>query len=63
MSDFFIDCLSKKDTSSINIILDQIGQSTISFGYEILLYIVQNFNPTTQKIFDNIFKEAIRSEN
>ena len=58
MSGFFEQCQSIGDRSSIQLILAEIGVSTIDFGQLILLYAIENFDEFIQKIFDNLFKEA-----
>ena len=58
MSGFFLECQKIGDRSSILLILDQIGISSIDFGFDILLYAIENFEPAIEKIFFNLFKEA-----
>lgn len=58
MSGFFDECQKIGDKSSIALILDQIGEGTIDFGVNILLYSIENYDSSIQKILDNIFKLA-----
>lgn len=58
MSGFFLECQKIGDRSSIQLILAEIGVSTIDFGLDILLYAIENFDEFIQKIFDNLFKDA-----
>lgn len=44
MSGFFDDCQKIGDKSSIALILEQIAESTIDFGVNILLYSIENFD-------------------
>lgn len=59
MSGFFLECQRIGDKSSIQLILEQIGISTIDFHLDILLYSIENFDSFIQKIFDNLFKDAV----
>ena len=59
MSGFFLECQKIGDKSSIQLILEQIGVSTIDFHLDILLYSIENFDAFIQQIFVNLFKDAV----
>lgn len=62
MSSFFEESRKIGDKSSIGLILEQIGESTFEFGSTILLYSLQNYDCSIQKVLDHIFKHAIFSD-
>ena len=62
MSGFFLECQRIGDKSSIQLILEQIGVSSIDFHLDILLYSIENFDSHIQQIFVNLFKEATLKE-
>lgn len=55
MSNLFTDCKNKKDYSSIVAILEQLATSSVYFEQDLLLFIIQEFNKTTEVIIENIF--------